>query len=629
MRTLFPLLILLGTLTVCSANDDCFNASSIPLQSGPSCDAAVSTITFNSLTGFTALNNSCDGSIPNDFWLHVNVSSISNIIIRKRAGTSIDAKAELLYAGSCPVGSSCCFSPNPVVIGCYDFEDFPNAIVLESAAPGDYYIRVWDSMNATSGVFNVSASILPSNIDDWILCDDISGEGSGFKANQLIVKPGPNFDVSIFDPGFALVDSCACTDPQLYLFEAGDFETFLEGEITAKQDPCIEGTSYNYQIDDRLEYDLTRCSGTGNCDPFPNYKPINPQYRVRVAIIDSGVNIDHEAFDNAHWTNKEADDNDNCLIGDLLGYDFQFDDAIPQDSIGHGSAVAGTVVENFPDDIQLELMSLKFHNGDSGFLFDAICGIHYAVDEGASIIVNSWGFYTAENPILLEDAFAKASVNGTLMVVSAGNDGVDIDNHPLGKYPAVFGFNNILTVSALDEVSFGVRGYANTGQISVDLVAVDHVIAPTRAQVGTTFQDVDSVAGTSISAPMVARTAAIIKGRFPILQYADIRNCILNTVTATSGLSGVVFTKGYLDHDAALLCAESLAMTLSCSNEFMRIQGTIINDLQFATSDRILTNATIEDPSTVTMQAQLNVETLAGFEVESGSTFTSIVESCN
>ena len=628
MRTLFPLLILLGIANCASANNECFNASTIPLQSGPSCDAAVSTITFNAVSAFTGLPYTCAPPLMNDFWVHINVPSTSNIIIRRRAGTTINARAEVHFANSCPVGT-CCVSAVTPAVGCYNFDVFPNAIVIESAVAGDYYIRVWDDNNASSGTLEVSASILPVSIDDWILCADVSGDGSGFKANQLIIKPGPGFDEGIFDPGFVLVDSCGCSDPQLYLFEASDFETFLEGEITAKQDPCIEGTSYNYQIDDRLEYDLDRCGSAFSCYPFPLYKPLNPQYRVRVAIIDAGVNIDHEAFENAHWTNKEANDQDNCLIGDLLGYDFQFDDAIPQDSTGHGSAVAGTIVNDFPDDIQLELMSLKFHNGNSGFLFDAICGIHYAIDEGASIIVNSWGFYTAENPILLQDAFSKASVNGALMIVSAGNDGIDIDNHTLGKYPAIFSYSNIITVSALDETTMGVRSYANTGDKSVDLAAIDHVIAPGRAQDGTSLMDVDSVAGTSISAPMVARTAAIIKGQYPILQYADIRDCILATVEVTNPLLGAVATMGYLDHDAALLCAASRALALSCSPDFMRIQGTIINDLQFATTNRIVTNATIEDPSTVLMQATLEVVTSLGFEVEKGSTYNTLMESCN
>lgn len=629
MRTLFPLLILLGLTFIGYANNDCFNASDIPLQSGPSCDATISIVTFSFITPYTSLANTCQDPVPNDFWLHINVPAMSNIIIRRHAGTTINARAEVHYAGVDPTGTVYCSSSLPDIIGCYDFDLFPNAIVLESAMPGDYFIRVWDDNNANSGILNVSASILPASINDWIICDDVSGEGSGFKANQLIIQPRPNFDPGIFDPGFALIDSCGCTDPPLYLFEASDFKTFLEGEITAKQDPCIEGTSYNYEIDDRTNYDFARCSGSSTCYPYPRYKPINPQYRVRVAIVDSGINIDHEAFENALWTNKEANDNDNCLLGDLLGYDFQFNDAIPLDSAGHGSAVAGTVVRNFPDDIQLELMTLKFHNGNSGFLFDAICGIHYGIDEGASIILNSWGFYTAENPTILQDAFAKASSNGVLMIVSAGNDNIDIDNHSLGKYPAIFTYSNIITVSALDELTEGIRSYANTGNMSVDLAAIDHVFAPGRIQDGTTIDDIDSIAGTSISAPMVARTAAMIKGYHPILQYQDIRSCILQSVKVSGNLIGEVATGGFLFPEDALLCAQAKEAELLCSDEFMRIQGTIINDLQFATTDRILTNATIEDPSRVVMQAAIDISTTPGFEVEQGSAFSSLLSSCN
>lgn len=628
MRTLFPLLLLLAHSFYCSANNDCFNATNIPLQNGPSCEASVSTVTFSFISTYTSLLNTCQMSpFPKDFWLHINVPSTSNIIIRRHVGTTINAQAEVHFAGTDP---NYCFASVPQIVGCYDFDVFPNAIVIEAAAPGDYFIRVWDDNDIDTGIFNVSASILPSSINDWIICDDVSGDGSGFKANQLIIQPRPNFDPGIFNPGFVLIDSCGCTDPPLYLFEASDFETFIEGEITATQDPCIEGTSYNFDITDRAEYDFARCTNIyTTCPDFPYYKALNPQYRVRLAIVDSGINIDHEAFENAFWTNKEANGSDNCLLGDLIGYDFQFDDSIPMDSVGHGSAVAGTIVENFPNDIQLELMTLKFHNGNSGYLFDAICGIHYAIDEGASIIVNSWGFYTAENPSILQDAFAKASLNGVLMIVSAGNDNIDIDNHHLGKYPAIFTYSNIITVSALDELTEGVRSYANTGNTSVDLAAIDHVLAPGPVQNGIAINNIDSIAGTSISAPMVARTAAIIKGYYPILQYQDIRNCILQSVKVSANLIGEVATGGFLFEEEALLCAQAKEAELLCSNDFMRIQGTIINDLHFATTKRIVTNATIEDPSSVIMQAVIDVSTAPGFEVEQGSTFNSLLTSCN
>ena len=64
-------------------------------------------------------------------------------------------------------------------------------------------------------------------------------------------------------------------------------------------------------------------------------------------------------------------------------------------------------------------MNLKFHELEKGNVFDAICGIYYAVDNGADIInmsiAGKWFSYNAE----VTRAVENARNNNVIVVISA------------------------------------------------------------------------------------------------------------------------------------------------------------------------------------------------------------------
>lgn len=612
------------------ANDICNTAVSLPI-SFTVCNSGVTTINFVSNFPSSTPPNTCVlPGPPPDLWLHINVplASTNSYMIRRREGTTIDARAEVLYKFGCLPGANCC-EFGMAFIGCFDFDVFPNAIILQNPIPGDYYIRVWDNNSAATGILNVSAHSLPADINDWIICDDTSGEGTGFKANQLIVQPGPQFDLMGYDPGFEPIDTCECSDPPLILFEADNFEIFLDGRITAKNDPDVEGSGFNYKMEfRRLPYAST-CGSAPICQPLVKYIPENNKPLARVAIIDSGINTNHEAFENGHWGNDEPNDPDDCINVEKIGYDFRYDLATPEDSIGHGSWVAGTIIEDFPVDIQLEIMSLKFYSGNNDFLFDAICALQYAIDQGASTIVTSWGFRSREYPQLLSEVLQKSFEENTLICASAGNLGLDNDDPVIGKYPANAPLNNIISVTAFDENSGGVSSYANVGNHTVDLAAIDHVIAPSSALVGIKLTDRDSVVGTSISAPRVARTAAIMKAIFPTLKAEDIRACILESVDKSPALAGFVATGGTLNHKKALICAEQKAMILDCTSDPIIINGILINDVTYRTTSFIQLSAAIESTATIILESPIEILIDSSSLVKSGGQMITNLNDCS
>jgi|GEM_PF-2121908 len=157
--------------------------------------------------------------------------------------------------------------------------------------------------------------------------------------------------------------------------------------------------------------------------PYPTttYNPGTSVKKAKVAILDTGIDHTHELIQSAIWYNPEANDSDNCLTGDEIGYDFVNRTGTPLDLDGHGTQVNGILTRDFNTEVKLELMNLKFHELKKGSVFDAICGIYYAVDNGANIINLSWGFEASEEPGILKKALQYASDKDVLIVTTAGN----------------------------------------------------------------------------------------------------------------------------------------------------------------------------------------------------------------
>ncbi len=324
--------------------------------------------------------------------------------------------------------------------------------------------------------------------------------------------------------------------------------------------------------------------------PIP-YHPRNAVKKAKVAIIDTGVDNLHNLLSSAIWYNPEATDTDNCLIGDEIGYDFVNGTGIPSDVDGHGTQVNGILTNGFEADVKLELMNLKFHELNKGNVFDAICAIYYAVDNGANILNLSWGFEASEEPAILKKALQYASDNDVLIVTTAGN--TSKNNDLINKYPANLDIPNMIVVTSYyykqtsNEIKLS--NYASYGQNNVDIAAYGYVETASIAGGKT------DAAGTSMAAPAVARTAASIKGLYPILTAAEIKDCILSTAELINALSNRVKTGGILDHDAALACAQTKMeeiLAAACASSGLNLSSTIANETCMGNDGSIALNIT-------------------------------------
>ena len=168
-----------------------------------------------------------------------------------------------------------------------------------------------------------------------------------------------------------------------------------------------------------------------------NY-PNSPGYTgagVIVAILDTGVNYNHNAISDNMW-NKSTDPNYDPNFPNH-GWDFVDNDDDPMDGDtddGHGSHVAGIVASHgllHKSGIApgATIMAIRMSGGNN-WLTASFQGFEFAIEHGADIINASWGYKGIACMSSYRDAMVNTMFAGVVVTKSAGNVG-----HKLGQYP--------------------------------------------------------------------------------------------------------------------------------------------------------------------------------------------------
>lgn len=178
-----------------------------------------------------------------------------------------------------------------------------------------------------------------------------------------------------------------------------------------------------------------------------------------------------------------------------------------------------------------------------------------------------------------------------LFISSAGNNGQEI-TEATSRYPISYDCENILAVGACD-VDDTIASYSNYGEKNIDLFAPGTNIETTSFNTSTSAETYSPQTGTSLSTPMVAGVAALIKSVNPNLSALAIKQIIMDTVDKSDEYSGKCVSGGRLN------AYKAVELARRCDSN-----GYVINSSNGAieacyTSNRFIAFSTLTIPETI------------------------------
>lgn len=269
-----------------------------------------------------------------------------------------------------------------------------------------------------------------------------------------------------------------------------------------------------------------------------------------VAVIDTGVDLEHEDLRENIWINEDEipgngiDDDKNGYIDDYRGWDFvkkagfscissedcSKEDNNPSDINGHGTHVAGIIaaVRNNGKGIagiapKAKIMALRagYSSGFSAFLktADILDAITYAINNEADVINMSFAGYSLS---VLEDILDLADSLGVVNIAAAGNNA-----STTRIYPAAI--DSVVSVGATADGDS--KAYFSNAGDWVDIVAPGAWILSTIP--GNNY---GNKSGTSMAAPIVAGVAALIKAKNKVreISASEVKDILYSSTRQTS-----------------------------------------------------------------------------------------------
>ena len=300
-----------------------------------------------------------------------------------------------------------------------------------------------------------------------------------------------------------------------------------DGACAIRSGRAIRTGDEGWRYLDRLEGDLETLKRTETLQaPWPEGRDPGG---IRVALVDSGL-----AYDLPLFRDRLARDG----AGVPLGYDYWDLDPWPYDAdvsrgpflpIRHGSAVASVLAREAPG---ATLIPFRYPRPDMSRMGDLV---RRAAAAGARILAMPLGSRRPGDWRAFESTLRGRDM---LAIVSAGNDGRDIDRDPV--YPAALALENIVTVTSADGFGRLARG-SNWGAVNVDVMlpAENLEIVDFRGASGT-------ASGSSYAVPRLAALAARILARDPGLSAAELKARILARATQSPHESQGVVAAGWI-----------------------------------------------------------------------------------
>jgi serine protease AprX len=314
---------------------------------------------------------------------------------------------------------------------------------------------------------------------------------------------------------------------------------------------------------------------------------------VGVAVIDSGVAPSHDDLIDPGTGNQRVDAFVDLVNGQTVSYD----------DYGHGTHVAGIVGGTGFDSggarsgiaPGARLIVLKVLDGAGhGRISDVIAALDYVVANRQALnirVVNlsvATGVYESYNSDPLTLAAKKAVEAGIVVVAAAGNNGRGSNGST--QYAGITAPGNapwVLTVGAsshmgtVDRADDTIAAFSSRGPGAIDYAAKPDLVAPgvgleslsnpaswmygaksaylLNGTVSTSYLPYLSLSGTSMAAPVVTGTVALMLQANPSLTPNAVKAILQYTAEAYAGYDGLTEGAGFINAKGAVELAAYLA----------------------------------------------------------------------
>lgn len=229
---------------------------------------------------------------------------------------------------------------------------------------------------------------------------------------------------------------------------------------------------------------------------------------VVIAVIDSGVNSDHNIFGGENCPDVFLRDETGKIVGANTAGGTSFEDDA---SDRHGTHVAGIIavlIHAFDLEDYIKIMPIKAgtpSGSNTSFnLSDVKKAITFALDNGADVVNMSLTADSAGWNIVTED-----NADEAVFIAAAGNDGWSSSNHNF--YPAES--ENVVGVMNYTENTMGAKVLSSSSNYGsgFDIAAPGYGILSAN---GATDDQYKLLTGTSMASPVVAFAAALLTVRW-------------------------------------------------------------------------------------------------------------------
>lgn len=294
---------------------------------------------------------------------------------------------------------------------------------------------------------------------------------------RLIVKTDESIDEygavdSIYGFGYAFLqyeddESAEFAKTQ---YENAGYTADYDSVVTASSTSISTGSNWN------TEWAYEETDAVSALD----YYKLKVKSNINIAILDSGINYNHELFKNrvvrtnADFSTDASDDE--------------------MDKYGHGTKVAGAIAKSTPSNVKLSCYKIHNQNGE-GTAATALAAFEYIKQLSNKPDIINCSFSGTGSLGTIVDELVDM---GVTVVAAAGNDGKEVYERP-----AIF--DSVITVAATNQYGRPCS-FSNYGSC-VDISAPGASVYTADFSGNSAYA---KVSGTSLSTPLVSAAAAYV-----------------------------------------------------------------------------------------------------------------------